>query len=138
MPYIFNTSSKKDWAELVSLDPTIATYRRCTSEDMRALAIKTGWEYIRVQRAFNLHLFKRTRYLTLSLDPAFEPKPEVRERARVLLDKRARKRAHLLAVRLSAKKKALRQSISRKPERKRVESRGNIAKSSISIARYKF
>lgn len=92
MPYVFNSPVKKDWKALVALDPTIATYRRCTSEDMRNLATKSGWEYPRVQRAFTLCLFRRTKYLTLSLDESFEPKPEVRAQAKKILDKRRKKK----------------------------------------------
>lgn len=111
MPYAFQSSAKYDWRELVKLDPSIATYRRCTSEDMRKLAILSGWDYMRVKRAFNLNLFKRTKYLTLTLDPAFEPKDEVRERAKLLLAKRHRKKEHLRAVRDSLRRKELKKSM---------------------------
>lgn len=137
MRYTFNSSAKKDWRELVALDPTIATYRRCTSEDMRHLAGMTGWEYMRIKRAFHLCLFQRTKYLTLSLSQEFEPKIEVRELAKRVLAKRHNKREHLKAVRESLRRNDLKKIIA--PQIKK----GNpclVSKRDVlsNISRYKF
>lgn len=137
MGYTFSSPAHKDWRLLVDLDPSIATYRRCTSEDMRRLAVSTGWEYTRVKRAFNLRLFQRTKYLTLSLDPSFEPKPEVRERAKRLLEKRAKKKAHLKAMRKAIQDKELRKATSAQPI-KRPTTPERVTLKKPLLSRYKF
>lgn len=91
---IFEHTARHDFLILAQFDPTILTWRHCTAEDVRRLEALAGMEHLRAVRAFSLCLFRRTKYLTLSLDPAFEPKPECRERAAELLRKRAEKKAH--------------------------------------------
>lgn len=90
---VFEFSARHDFLILAQYDPSILTYRHCTADDVRRLEVLAGFDHIRAKRAFNLCLFKRTKYLTLSLDPAFEPKLEARERAARVLKKRAERMA---------------------------------------------
>jgi hypothetical protein len=89
----FTTSAKHDFLTLAQHDPSILTWRHCTAEDIRRLEKLAGFDHLRAKRAFTLCLFRRTKYLTLSLNPDFEPKPECRERAAEMLRKRAEKKA---------------------------------------------
>ncbi len=90
----FEFPARHDFLLMAQHDPSILTWRHCTAEDVRRLGALAGFDHIRAKRAFNCCLFQRTKYLTLSLDPAFEPKPECRERAarklRELAEKKAR------------------------------------------------
>lgn len=90
---MFEYSPRYDFLILAEHDPSILTYRHCTAEDVRRLERLAGFDHIRAKRAFDLCLFRRTKYLKLSLNPAFEPKAECRERAAKLLAKRAAKKA---------------------------------------------
>lgn len=90
---IFEYSARHDFTLLAQHDPSILTWRHCTAEDVRRLEKLAGFDHLRAKRAFSLCLFRRTKYLTLSLDPAFEPKQECRERAAEELRTRAEKKA---------------------------------------------
>lgn len=90
---VFEFSARHDFLLLAQHDPSILTYRHCTAEDVRRLELLAGFDHLRAKRAFSLCLFRRTKYLTLSLDPAFEPKQECRERAAETLRKRAELKA---------------------------------------------
>ena len=90
---LFEYSARHDFNLLAQYDPSILTWRHCTAEDVRRLEKLAGFDHLRAKRAFSLCLFRRTKYLTLSLDPAFEPKPECRERAADTLRKRAERKA---------------------------------------------
>lgn len=89
----FEFSARHDFLLLAQHDPTILTWRHCTAEDVRRLGALAGFDHIRAKRAFNCCLFRQTKYLKLSLDPEFEPKPECRERAATELRERAQKKA---------------------------------------------
>lgn len=104
---IFTTSAKQDFLALAVHDPTILTYRRCTSEDMRKLGPLCGFDWYRTKRAFNLALFQKKKYLTLTLDPNFEPKADVRERAKLRLERMARREAAEKAASEAKRKAAL-------------------------------
>ena len=86
---MFEHTAKHDFLLMAEHDPTILTGRHCTSADVKHLGALAGIDRVRAQRAFTMCLFRRTAYLTRSLDPAFEPKPECRERAAETLRKRA-------------------------------------------------
>lgn len=90
---VFEFSARHDFLILAQYDPSILTYRHCTADDVRRLETLAGFDHLRAKRAFSLCLFRRTKYLTLSLDPAFEPKPECRERAARVLNERAERKA---------------------------------------------
>lgn len=104
---IFSNPARVDFLLLAAHDPTILTYRRCTSEDMRRLGPLCGFDWYRTKRAFNLRLFQTKKYLTLTLDPNFEPKPEVRERAKLQLERMARREAAEQAAEAAKRKKVL-------------------------------
>jgi hypothetical protein len=89
----FEHTAQHDFQILAGHDPSILTYRHCTAEDVRRLEKLAGFDHLRAKRAFSLCLFRRTKYLTLSLDPAFEPKQECREEAARLLQERAERKA---------------------------------------------
>jgi len=90
---LFEYSARHDFLILAQHDPSILTWRHCTAEDVRRLEKLAGFDHLRAKRAFSLCLFRRTKYLTLSLDPAFEPKQDCRERAAETLRKRSEKKA---------------------------------------------
>lgn len=90
---IFEQTARHDFLTLAQFDPTILTWRHCTADDVRRLETLAGFDHIRAKRAFECGLFARTKYLKLSLNPDFEPKPECRERAAHALKLRAEKRA---------------------------------------------
>jgi len=79
-------STKKDFLTLAEHDPSILTFRRCTGDDIRRLAALANMPMKQARRAFRFELFLRTRYLTKQLDPTFEPKPELRDRAKLWLE----------------------------------------------------
>lgn len=85
--------AKADFLKMAQFDPSILTLRHCTGDDIRKLAPLAGLTMLQARRAFNLCLFQRTTYLKRSLDPAFEPKEEVRIRARKKLEARIRAKA---------------------------------------------
>lgn len=91
-------NAKRQFLAMAKHDPSILTMRRCTGEDIRRLAPLAGLTITEARRAFTLHLFRRTTYLTLSLDPTFEPQEAVRIRAKKILDERMRSRAMRAAV----------------------------------------
>jgi len=77
-----------DWLALAAHDPSILTFRRCTGDDIRRLAPLVPMPLWRARRAFNYKLFYHPQYLTLSLDPAFEPQEPIRLRAQLMLDQK--------------------------------------------------
>ena len=83
-------SARLDFLALAQHDPSILTFRRCTGDDIRRLAPLVPMPLWRAYRAFNLRLFYHPRYLTLSLDPAFEPQEPIRLRAQLMLDQKLR------------------------------------------------
>lgn len=118
--------AREDFLALAQHDPSVLTFRHCTSDDIRRLAPLVPMPLYRARRAFTLKLFNHHRYLTLSLDPAFEPKQHARERAALIL---------LGSNTLVKKKKA---SIAVPPPMKRTTPTPRPAKPLSKIARYSF
>jgi len=83
-------SARLDFRALAQHDPSILTFRHCTGDDIRRLAPLVPMPLWRARRAFALRLFYHPRYLTLSLDPAFEPQEPIRIRAQLMLDQKLR------------------------------------------------
>ena len=83
-------SARLDFLALAQHDPSILTFRHCTGDDIRRLAPLVPMPLWRARRAFALRLFYHPRYLTLSLDPAFEPQEPIRIRAQLMLDQKLR------------------------------------------------
>ena len=86
MPKLKPPPIRVDWLALAAHDPSILTFRHCTGGDIRRLAPLAQMPLWRARRAFQYRLFYHPCYLTLSLDPAFEPQEPIRERAKMMLD----------------------------------------------------